>query len=100
MPKVDQVAKFGYFKMVLGMTRLLVEQMPDEKVAFRPADDVRTFAEVVSHMYTFLVEAAETVRTGVHESLDDPNLKTRDEMLQYMDEQVGRFLRDLRRADR
>lgn len=91
MSKLDLVGKYGYFKMVLGMTRIMVEQMPDEQVHFRPTESVRTFSEIATHMYTFLVEAAETVQRGRHESVASPELRDRGELLRYMDEQVTRF---------
>ena len=83
--------KYGYFRMVLGMTRELVRQWPEGELDFRPVPEVRSARQIMAHMYSFLVEAAESVKRGRHETLVDPTLGSKAEILSYMDRQVERF---------
>jgi uncharacterized damage-inducible protein DinB len=73
---------------VLGVTRKLVEQFPADKMSFKPTEETRTVAETVVHMYSFLVEAMETIRDGNFEMTDPPKFETKPEVLGYMDLQV------------
>lgn len=83
--------KYEYFRMVLGMTRRMVEQWPADRIGFRPVPEVRSAAEILTHMYTFLVEGAVTVKAGRHEKQEEPTLGSKDEVLRFMDAQVAQF---------
>lgn len=89
--KAGLEGKYGYFRMVLGMTRRLVEQWPEERIDFRPVPEVRSAAEILAHMYAFLEEAALTAQRGRHEKQDEPVLRSKAEALAFMDRQVARF---------
>lgn len=90
-PKSLLEPKYSYFRMVLGMTRELVQQWPDAKLDFRPVPEVRSAIEILNHMYSFLVEGMETVKNGLHEKHTEPTLGSKEELLAYMDVQVDRF---------
>ncbi len=83
--------KYDYFRMVMGMTRHMVEQFPEDKFDYKPVPEVRSVSELLSHMYAFLVEAAVTVQKGVHTNEEEPKLGGKAEVLAYMDRQVERF---------
>ncbi|MEZ4651914.1 MAG: DinB family protein, partial [Candidatus Eisenbacteria bacterium] len=83
--------KFEYFRMVLGMTRKMVEQWPDDRIDFRPVPEARSAGEILAHMYGFLVEGAATAKSGVHEKQPEPTLETKGEALAFMDRQTVRF---------
>lgn len=90
MNKAQAEGMFGYFRMVLGVTRNLIDQFPADKMNFRPVEGTRTVADTVVHMYTFLVEALETIRDGKFEMGEPPVFETKTEVLAYMDLQVER----------
>ncbi len=88
MNKEQAEAMFAYFRMVLGVTKILVDQFPEDKMGFKPTEESRTVAQTVVHMYAFMVEALETVRDGKFEMSEPPVFDTKPEVLAYMDLQV------------
>jgi uncharacterized damage-inducible protein DinB len=88
MNKQTAEGMFAYFRMVLGVTRKLVEQFPEDKMGYKPIEPQRTAAEVIVHMYAFLVEAMEAIRDGKYEMTEPPKLTAKSEILAYMDSQV------------
>ncbi len=84
--------QFGYFRMVLGVTRRLVEQFPAEKLAVKPTGDVRSAAEIVVHNYQFMREAVDSVLAGSDRTCQgDPKITDKAELLKFMDESVKHF---------
>jgi uncharacterized damage-inducible protein DinB len=80
---------FGYFRMVLGITRKIVDQFPADKMTFKPTDAQRTVAETVAHMYSFLLIAMESVRDGkTPADAKEPKLNSKAEALAFMDESL------------
>ena len=79
---------FGYFRMVLGVTRKLIDQFPEDKLSFKPTDTQRTVAETVSHMYTFLPSSMEIIQAGKFIEPKEPEFKSKSEMLAFMDSSV------------
>lgn len=88
MNKEQALKMFEYFRMVLGVTRKLVDQFPEDKMNFKPTEESRTVAEIVVHMYTFMGEAMEAVRDGKFETSESPSFDKKPEVLGYMDLQV------------
>ena len=88
MNKQQLEGMYGYFRMVLGMSRRLIEQFPDDKMDFRPVPESRSAAEIIAHLYTFLADAQTTVAKGEQLSNPEPKLATKAEALAYMDSQV------------
>lgn len=86
--KASAEGLFGYFRMVLGMSRRLVEQFPADKLGYRPAPETRTVAEILSHNYTFLLDAVETIHRGSHVQSEEPKIGDKTELLAWMDAQV------------
>ncbi len=91
--------RFDYFRLVLGMTRRLIDQFPDAELDRRPAKGARSAKEIVAHMYAFLVEAADSVRKSAHHKEPEPSPATKAELLAYVDRQVDRFYRILAEID-
>ncbi|MFN8548719.1 MAG: DinB family protein [Candidatus Eisenbacteria bacterium] len=90
MTKQQLEPMYGYFKMVLGMTRKLVEQFPEDKMQFRPVAECRTVAELVGHLYGFLVDAQLTAQKGEQVMTPEVKLATKAEALAFMDSQVAK----------
>ena len=88
MNKQTAEGMLGYFRMVLGVTRKLVDQFPADKMNYKPTEAQRTAAEVIVHMYAFMVEAMETIRDGKYTMTDPPKITEKSEVLKYMDSQV------------
>jgi uncharacterized damage-inducible protein DinB len=88
MNKQSQERKWKYFGAVLGVTRKLVQQFPDDQIDYRPTPEVRSVQELVSHVYTFLTESVDSVAAGQHIPGTEPHFKTKAEMLSWMDSQV------------
>jgi uncharacterized damage-inducible protein DinB len=91
MNKATLEGQFGYFRMVLGMTRKLVEQFPEDKLDFRPVPEVRSVSEIVGHNYQFMVEVATAVASGKMSDNPPPKFVKKAEMLKWMDEQIAKF---------
>ena len=89
--KETMTGKYEYLRMVLGMTRLMVEQWPEDRIDFRPAEGARSAGEILAHMYAFLVEGALTAKSGTHEKQPEPTLDTKQAALDFMDAQTKRF---------
>lgn len=51
MSKMMIQPRMDYFKMIHGVSRRIIDQMPADKIDFRPVPEVRSFAETVKHMY-------------------------------------------------
>ena len=90
-PKKTLEGKYGYFRLVLGMTAELVKQWPEDKLDFRPVPEVRSAQEILGHMYAFLLEGALTVKEGRHQKQTEPKLGSKAEVLAFMNQQVQRF---------
>ena len=88
MNKQQLEGMYGYFRMVLGMSRHLINQFPDDKMDFRPVPESRSVGEIVAHLYTFLPDAQSTVAKGEQVSSPEPKLTTKAEALAYIDSQV------------
>jgi uncharacterized damage-inducible protein DinB len=88
MNKKTIEGNWKYFGMVLGVTRRLVEQFPEDKLDFRPTPEVRSVQELVAHVYNFLTEGTATVAKGVQVQQEEPHFSSKKEMLTWMDGQV------------
>jgi uncharacterized damage-inducible protein DinB len=88
MNKHVQEQKWKYFDMVLGVTRKLVDQFPDDKIDYRPTPEIRSVQELVAHVYTFLTESVNTVAAGKQIEGKEPHFDSKAELLQWMDGQV------------
>jgi uncharacterized damage-inducible protein DinB len=91
MNKQQAEGYYSYFRMVLGVTRKLVEQFPPDKMNFKPTPEQRTVAETVVHMYNFLLEATETIRDSKFNPVTEPRITDKKELLKYMDSQAGKM---------
>ncbi|MBI5060191.1 DinB family protein [candidate division KSB1 bacterium] len=87
-------AKFGYLRMVLGVTRRIVEQFPTEKFDFRSGEGARSVAEIVSHMYGQLPDTIATLVAGESKFSDDVPLKSKADALKYMADCEAKFWTD------
>lgn len=93
MDRATLEGQYGYFRMVLGMSRLLLDQFPESALSLRPAPGMRSTAEIVSHNYTFLGDALETITQGTFVSTPEPEFQNKAEMLAYCDAQVAKMFR-------
>lgn len=89
--KQNLEGKLGYFKLITGVTRRLVDQFPSDKIHYRPTDTVRSAAEIVSHVYTFMEIGMRAVVDGKMPELSEPVFTNKAEMLAYMDGQVDKL---------
>jgi uncharacterized damage-inducible protein DinB len=85
MNKQTAEGMFGYFRMVLGVTRKIVDQFPADKMNYKPTEAQRTVAETVAHMYSFLLITMETIRDGKTPEMTEPKFNSKAELLAYMD---------------
>ena len=88
MNKQMLAGQWEFFRMVLSVTRKLVEQIPANKLDFRPTPDVRPVSEIVIHMYNMLTDAVTTVLSGKPAMSEEPKFTTKEELLAWMDAQV------------
>lgn len=92
MNKQALVPQWDHFRMTLGVTRRMVDQIPTEKIDFRPTPESRSAQEIISHMYTFLTDATKTVAAGKHVQGEEPHFASKAELLTWMDSQVEKSI--------
>jgi uncharacterized damage-inducible protein DinB len=80
--------QWQFFRMVVGLTRKLVEQIPADKLDFRPTPEIRSVSEIVTHMYNMLTDAVNTVREGKPVMGEEPIFTDKTMLLKWMDSQV------------
>src|SRR5512135_2458193 len=80
--------QWEFFRMALNVTRKQVEQIPADKLDFRPTPDVRTASELVVHMYNMLTDAVGTVLEGKPVMGEEPKISDKAKLLKWMDGQV------------
>lgn len=51
MSKMMIQPRLDYFKMIHGVSRRIIDQMPEDKLNFKPVPEVRSWSETVQHMY-------------------------------------------------
>ncbi|MCB1060128.1 MAG: DinB family protein [Calditrichaeota bacterium] len=51
MMKMMIQPRIDYFKMIHGVTKRILDQMPADKMDFKPTPEVRSWSETVQHMY-------------------------------------------------
>jgi len=88
MNKQTLEREWKYFRMVLGVSRRLVEQIPEDKLDFRPSPEVRTASELVVHAFTYLTESVATVAAGKQVDPGEPKIEKKAELLNWIDKQV------------
>jgi uncharacterized damage-inducible protein DinB len=88
MTKHTQEQKWKYFGMVLGVTRRLVDQFPDDQIDYRPTPEVRSVQELVAHVYGYLTEAVNTVAAGKQTQEPERRFESKADLLKWMDSQV------------
>lgn len=88
MNKQTLERQWKYFHMVLSVSRRLVEQIPDDKLDFRPAPEVRSASELVVHAFTYLTESVETVTAGKQIDRSEPHFDNKSDLLEWIDQQT------------
>ena len=88
MNKAAMTAEWKYFRMVLNVTRRLVEQIPEDKLNFRPTPEVRSAKEITVHLYNMLADSVDFVETGKYVESKDRDFPGKAELLKWMDAQV------------
>jgi uncharacterized damage-inducible protein DinB len=91
MTKSSLQELFGNLRILLTMTRRLVEQFPEDKMNFRPVPEVRDVSEIVVHIYQMLEESVATVKAGKVIEVTPPVLTSKSELLAWMDQQAAKF---------
>jgi uncharacterized damage-inducible protein DinB len=88
MNKQTLEGMYGYFRMVLGVSRKVIDQFPEDKLNFKPTDAQRTVSEIVVHMYSFLLASMKTVQAGKFVGPQEPAIADKGELLAFMDKSV------------
>jgi uncharacterized damage-inducible protein DinB len=88
MNKQTLEKQWKYFHMVLGVSRRLVEQIPEDKLEFRPAPEVRSAGELVVHAFTYLTESVQTVAAGKQVNPGEPHFTSKAELMKWIDKQT------------
>jgi uncharacterized damage-inducible protein DinB len=86
--------QWSYFAKVLGVTRKLLEQLPEDQLHFRPAEGSRSACEIVTHAYGMITDAVEMVATGRYVETPTPDFERKADLLQWADQQVARGIQD------
>lgn len=79
-PQIDEL------KMIHGVTRRIIDQIPPDQINYRPFEGVRTFAETVEHMYAFVEEVMIMIETGKFYTGITGNIHSKADLLAFVDE--------------
>jgi uncharacterized damage-inducible protein DinB len=82
------VEQWAYFRKVVGVTRQMIEQIPETDLDFKPTPNVRSAKEIVVHTYGMIPDAVHMVATGQYVERPQPDIKTKAQLLKWADEQV------------
>jgi uncharacterized damage-inducible protein DinB len=88
MAKAQLLEQFALVRRILKNVRKQIELIPEDKLAFRPAPDVRTLGELCVHLHGFLTIAPKTVAAGKHVQEPVPTFTKKADLLVWMDAQV------------
>ncbi len=78
--------RFDYFHAIHGVTRRIVDQIPEDKLDYRPVPEVRSFSEVVQHMYGFLDASMKMVKSGKFQEDTKADIKSKADLNKFVDE--------------
>jgi uncharacterized damage-inducible protein DinB len=84
--------QWTYFNKVLGVTRKLLEQLPEDQLNFRPTEGSRTASEIVAHAYGMITDAVQMVATGTYAENPAPTFSSKAELIRWTEEQVEKGL--------
>lgn len=85
MSKMMIQPRLDYFQMVHGVTRRIVDQMPADKLDFRPTPEVRSWSETVQHMYGSLEAMMKMVHDGKFVEEDKAKPLSKAELNAFVD---------------
>jgi uncharacterized damage-inducible protein DinB len=95
MNKQQLTGMYGYFKMVHGVTRRMIDQVPADKIDFKPTPEQRSFGETVVHMYSFLDSSMSTAKAGKFTSDEEVKAASKQEMLDLVDKKFAHAMSTL-----
>jgi uncharacterized damage-inducible protein DinB len=81
--------RMDYFHAIHGVTRRILDQMPADKMDYKPTPDVRSWSETVQHMYGSHEALMKMTRDGKFVQEDDPKKMTKAELAAFVDEKFA-----------
>jgi len=85
MSKMMIQPRLDYFKMIHGVSRRIIDQMPADKLNYKPTDAVRSYSETVQHMYGSLEAMMKMVATGKFTEEDKPQNLSKSDLNAFVD---------------
>lgn len=85
MQKAMFQPRIDYFKMVHGVTRRIVDQMHEDKLNYKPTPEVRTYTELVQHMYGALDALMKMAKDGKFFEDTSGNIKSKADLNAFVD---------------
>ncbi|MBK6911893.1 MAG: DinB family protein [bacterium] len=86
MSKMMIQPRLDYFHMIHGVTRRIVDQIPADKLDYKPTDAVRTFSETVQHMYGCLDSMMKMTKEGTFCEDTKADIKTKADLNKFVDD--------------
>ncbi len=89
MSKMMIQPRIDYYKMIHGVTRRIIDQMPADKLDFKPTPEVRSFTETVQHMYGSLEALMMMVKEGKFVEEDSPKNLSKADLNAFVDKKFA-----------
>lgn len=89
MSKMMVQPRLDYFQMVHGVTRRIVDQMPEDKLNFKPVPEVRSYSEIVQHMYGSLEALMKMTKEGKFIEEAAPSNLSKAELNKFVDDKFA-----------
>ncbi len=89
MSKMMVQPRIDYYKMIHGVTRRIIDQMPADKLDFKPTPEVRSYTETVQHMYGSLESLFKMVKEGKFVDEDKPANLSKAELNAFVDKKFA-----------
>lgn len=85
MSKMMIQPRLDYFHMIHGVSRRIIDQIPADKLDYKPTDAVRTFSETVQHIYGSLEAMMKMAKEGKFVEEDKAKNLSKAELNAFVD---------------
>ena len=84
--------------MIYANARRQIEKIPENRLDFRPVEEIRSVAELVVHMHQYLTDATESILAGKHVEGEEPKIRDKATLLKWTEGQVTKGYGNLRKV--
>jgi uncharacterized damage-inducible protein DinB len=89
MSKMMIQPRLDYFQMIHGVSRRIIDQMPADKLNYKPTPEVRSWSETVQHMYGSLEAMMKMIQVGKFVEEDKAADLSKAELSKFVDDKFA-----------